>query len=466
MADHLDQIFGAYDIRGVVGENLDSPTARRIARAYGDHVTPDRPGRYLVGHDARLTSPALAEAVSVGLREGGHHVVHLGQATTPMTYWVGAEEGFDGSVTVTASHLPPEHNGMKLCRDDAKPLSVEDGLPEIEAAVRRALVEGDPPPASPTDEVTGRIDRMEVYVAALRRFLAPSRPLRIAVDASCGVGGVDTERLLSPVDPVASAGLEVWFLNTAPDGRFPAHSGNPLDEDATTELSALVVERGLDLGVAYDGDADRLVAVDETGARLGPGTLGGLLALRLLEGAPGATVLYDLRASRALPEVIAAHGGVPQRTRVGHAIIKPAMRAADAVFAAELSGHYYYCDLHVTDSGLRSLIELVNLVAASDRPLSVLRRPFDVYPTAAEANREVADRAAVLAGLEAAYVADGLTVEHLDGLSVDGDDWWANVRASNTEPVIRVNVGATTADRLAAVQATLWARVDALAGPT
>ncbi len=462
MADRLEEIFGAYDIRGVVGENLDTPTVRRIARAYGDFVASDHPGRFLVGHDARLTSVALSEAVSVGLREGGHHVVHLGLATTPMTYWVGAEGGFDGSVTVTASHLPPEHNGLKLCADDAKPLSVEHGLPEIQAAVRRALTDGDPPPAPVVDERTGRIDRLEPYVAALRAHLRPARPLRIAVDASCGVGGVDTERLFATVDPAESADVEVWFLNTTPDGRFPAHSGNPLDESATASLSQLVVDRGLDLGVAYDGDADRLVAVDETGDRLGPGTLGGLLALRMLEGAPGATVLYDLRASRALPEVITAHGGVPQRTRVGHAIIKPAMRAVDAVFAAELSGHYYYRDLHVTDSGLRSLLELVNLVAAADAPLSALRAPFDVYPTAAEANRRVTDRAAVLAGLEAAY-ADA-RLDHLDGLSIDGPDWWCNVRASNTEPVIRVNIGATTQARLDEEQARLWERIDALAG--
>lgn len=396
------------------------------------------------------------------MREGGHHVVHLGLATTPMTYWVGAEDGFDGSITITASHLPPEHNGLKLCAEDARPLSVENGLPEIEAAVRAASTDGDPPPAASVDERVSRTQRLDHYVEALRAHLRPARPLRIAVDASCGVGGVDAERLFAPNDPAASGGVEAWFLNTKPDGRFPAHSGNPLDESATVALSQLVVDRGLDFGVAFDGDADRAVAVDETGARLGPGTLGGLLALRLLENAPGATVLYDLRASRALPEVISAHGGRPERTRVGHAIIKPAMRAAGAAFAAELSGHYYYRDLHFTDSGLRSLIELVNLVAAADQPLSALRRPFDVYPTAPERNERVGDRLAVLQGLEATYREAGATIDLLDGLSVDGPDWWCNVRGSNTEPVIRINIGATSQSRLDHEQARLLARIQEL----
>ncbi|MBI2704685.1 MAG: phosphomannomutase/phosphoglucomutase [Actinobacteria bacterium] len=439
MADRLDEIFGAYDIRGIAGENIDTPIMRAIGRAYGDHVAPGR-GRFLIGHDGRTTSPALSEAVSVGLREGGHSVVHLGLAPTPMCYWVGATSGFAGSVTVTASHLPPEHNGCKLCRDDAIPLSGEDGLPEIKAAVRANA--GGPPALGRASEMLGRLDAMAAYVDCLRSHLRLARPLRFAVDASCGAGALDTGVLFED-EAAAALGLEVWKLNFNVDGRFPAHAANPLEAAATEQLSRLVVEHGLDFGLCYDGDADRAVVVDEHGQRLPPDTLGGLLAVHLLGSSPGATALYDLRASRALPEAIEAAGGKAVRTRVGHAIVKPAMRAHDALFAAELSGHYYYRDLHFTDSGIRTLIELINLVSAGSEPLSWLRSPFETYAVSGEVNRAVTDRDEVRTVLDvlAATFADG-QIDHLDGLSVDYDDWWFNVRASNTEPVLRFNIGA------------------------
>jgi phosphomannomutase len=446
-------IFGAYDIRGVVGDDLDSVVARRIGRAYGDHLRPGGGGRFLIGHDARRSSPALAEAFSVGLREGGHRVTHLGLATTPMTYWVGAEGRYDGSVTVTASHLPPAHNGFKLCRHDAIPLSVEDGLPQILAAV----VAPEPPPAAPTSEDLGRVEALSHYASRLGAHLRPARRLRVAVDAGNGVGGADTLAVLQGRDDV-----ELVAVGLHPDGGFPNRSANPLDPGATDRLGQLVVAHGCDLGVAYDGDADRAVAVDELGQTLTPDAFGALLATWVLAAHPGATVLYDLRASRALPEAIEAAGGVAVRTRVGHAYVKPGMRRHDAAFAAELSGHYYYRDLHFTDNGLRSLIELANLVAAADRPLSALAAPLGRYALSGEVNLTAADPAAVLAGLAPAY-ADGRQ-DHLDGLSVDYDDWWFNVRASNTEPVVRVNVGALSAEILAAHLGELLARVRSWAG--
>lgn len=435
--DRLDDIFGAYDVRGVVGDDLDSSVALRLGRAYADHLAPRGGGRFLVGHDVRTSSPALAEAVSVGMRLGGHSVTHLGLAATPLVYWAGAEGRFDGSVAVTASHLPPEHNGFKLCRRDAIPLSSEDGLPDILAAMRAG-----PPTAStlPVDDELRRAHVLDHYVARLRAHLRPARRVRVVVDAGGGAGGLDTERLLDSV-----ADVDAFLLDAHPDGRFSGRSPNPLDVGATDRLAATVLAHGADLGVAYDGDADRAVAVDETGARLAPDALGALLAVHLLERHPGAVVLYDLRASRALAEDVAAAGGLARRTRVGHAFVKPAMRAADAVFAAELSGHYYYRDLHTTDSGLRSLIELIDLVAAADRPLSELAAPFDRYPTSGEINVAAPSAAAaseVLAALAGRF--PGTAVDHLDGVSLDADDWWANVRASHTEPVLRVNVGATT----------------------
>lgn len=451
----LDRIFGAYDIRGVVGDDLDSVVARRIGRAYGDHLCPGGGGRFLIGHDGRLSSAGLAEAFSVGLREGGHRVTHIGLAPTPMVYWVGAEGRFDGSVTVTASHLPPAHNGFKLCRRDARPLSVDDGLPAIEAAVAAP----EPPPAPEISEELGQQRPVAHYAARLGEHLRPARPVRIAVDAGNGVGGLDTEVLLAGRDDV-----DVLAVGYHPDGRFPNRSANPLDDGATDRLAALVVANGCDLGLAYDGDADRAVAVDETGRRVPPDALGGLLALHLLARHPGSTVAYDLRASRAVPEAITAAGGHPVRSRVGHAFMKPAMRHADAVFGAELSGHYYYRDLHYTDSAIRTLIELVNVVAAADQPLSALAEPFGRYPLSGEVNRRVANPAAVVAALADAYA--GSPQDHLDGLSVDEDDWWFNVRASNTEPLVRVNVGALDGATLAARQADVLAQVDAAGAAT
>lgn len=444
-----EHLFGAYDIRGVVGQDLDSRKTRAIAGAYGNYLCPEKPGRFVVGYDTRLSSPALAEAVSVGLREEGHQVVHIGLATTPMVYWYGAEGGFDGSVAVTASHLHPQYNGLKFCERDAKPLSGVHGLPEIAAALKN------PPSVSerPISHVVEHRSPLALYVSNIRRRLKPERPIKIAVDAGNGAGSVDTQRVFSPFDP-----LQVWRLGFHPDGLFPSRASNPLEEGALDGLAEMITKHGLELGIAFDGDADRAVAVDERGEMVPPDMLGGLIALHLLKDHPGATILYDLRASRALPELIEKAGGHPVRTRVGHAFIKPAMREQQAIFAMELSGHYYYADLHYTDNGLRTLIELINLVSAGDQPLSEMLTPFQIYHTSGEINRQVPDRERVLKALEAEY-GDG-QIDHLDGLSVDYPDWWFNARASHTEPVLRINIGATSQTRLDEERKTLLSRLD------
>lgn len=444
-----EHLFGAYDIRGVVGPDLDSRKTRAIAGAYGNYLCPKKPGRFVVGHDTRTSSPALAEAVSIGLREEGHHVVHIGLATTPMVYWYGAEGGFDGSVAVTASHLHPEYNGLKFCERDAKPLSGMHGLPEIAAALRNPSGA----PQRPISHVIEYRSPLALYVSTIRRRLKPERPIRVAVDAGNGAGSVDTEKVFSPFDP-----LQVWRLGFHPDGLFPSRSSNPLEEGALDALAEMVTKHDLDFGLAFDGDADRAVAVDERGEMVPPDTLGGLIALHLLKDHPGATILYDLRASRALPELIEKAGGHPVRTRVGHAFIKPAMREQQAVFAAELSGHYYYADLHYTDNGLRTLIELINLVAAGDKPLSEMLAPLQTYYTSGEINRQVPDRNRVLKALETEY-QDG-QIDHLDGLSVDYADWWFNARASHTEPVLRLNIGASSQKRLDKERKALLSKLD------
>jgi phosphomannomutase len=432
VADRYSRVFGAYDIRGIVGDDLDSTTVMAIARAYGDYLCPKEPGSFLIGHDGRWSSPALAEAVSVGLRASGHRVTHIGLSSTPMVYWYGAEGGFDGSIAISASHLPANYNGLKLCQRDALPLSGEHGLPEIEAMSRKTPKQS----ARPGSELLAIASPLGQYTARIRSRLKLARPLKIAVDSGNGMGGISTEALFSPF----VAGV-LWRLSFHPDPYFSGRSPNPLEEGALDRLSETVKKRKLDFGLAFDGDADRAVAVDERGEMVPPDALGGLIAMRFLKENPGAVILHDLRTSRAVAEQIEAAGGHPVRSRVGHAFIKRAMREHSAVFAMELSGHYYYSDLHYTDNGLRTLVELLNIVSAEGKPLSELIKPFQRYPTSGEINLKVADQAKVLTTLENKY-REG-RMDHLDGLSVDYPDWWFNARSSHTESILRVNIGAT-----------------------
>jgi phosphomannomutase len=429
--DRYTRVFGAYDVRGIVGEDLDSATVMAIARAYGDYLCPKEPGSFLIGHDGRWSSPALAEAVSIGLRASGHRVTHIGLSSTPMVYWYGAEGDFDGSIAISASHLPANYNGLKLCQRDALPLSGEHGLPEIEAMSRKTLKQ----PGRPGSELLAFASPLGQYIALIRSRLKPSRPLKIAVDAGNGMGGISAEALFSPFDAV-----ELWRLSFHPDSYFSGRSPNPLEEGALDRLSETVKKRKLDFGLAFDGDADRAVAVDEKGEMVPPDALGGMIALHFLKENPGAVILHDLRTSRAVAELIKAAGGQAVRSRVGHAFIKRAMREHNAVFAMELSGHYYYSDLHYTDNGLRTLVELINIISAEAKPLSELIKPFQRYPTSGEINLKVADREKVLTALENKYHKG--RIDHLDGLSVDYPDWWFNVRSSHTESILRVNIGA------------------------
>lgn len=422
-------LFHAYDIRGVAGSELDCEQAMAIARGFGDTVRTGA-GHFVIGYDARTTSPSLAEAVSLGLRSGGHEVTHIGFSSTPMLYWYGAEQGFDGSIIITASHLPSRYNGFKLCAKDAVPLSGDKGLPEVEA--RLSLPFKFDQTCNP---LVHHESALEPYVQLMRGYLEDIASMELAVDAGNGVGGVDTHQVFKHFKQVS-----LHEINFKPDGHFPKRSPNPLNPGALTELSASVIKHKCAFGVAFDGDADRAVAVDEKGEMVSPDLLGGLLATHFLRQHPGATILYDLRASRAVPEAIEAAGGRAVRTRVGHVFVKTTMREQQAVFALELSGHYYYADLHYTDNGLRSLIELARLVSKSDKPLSCLLKPLQRYALSGEINLHIANREAALNALEKTY-ADA-QVDHLDGLSIDYPDWWFNARLSRTEPLLRLCAGA------------------------
>jgi phosphomannomutase len=451
MVDRYSKIFGAYDIRGVVGTEIDSLVVRDISRAFGEYLCPQRIGHFLIGHDDRWSSAAFAEAASFGLREHGHKVTHIGLASTPLVYWYGAEGGFDGSIAITASHLPPNYNGLKLCSLDALPLSSEHGLSEVADILRKPRKTS----SQTCSEVVRYVSALAEYAREIRRHLKPVRPLRVAVDAGNGLGGMATEIVFAPIDTV-----ELWRLNFHPDSKFPARPPNPLEPAALDQLASVVKEHGLDFGVAFDGDADRAIVVDEQGKMVPPDAIGGLIALHKLKTTPGTTILHDLRVSRAIPQQIKEAGGQPVRSRVGHAFIKRAMREHNAIFAMELSGHYYYADLHYTDSGQRTLVELINIISAEKKPLSSLIEPFEIYPTSGEINLKVADRAGLLAGLEARH-KDG-NLDHLDGISVDYPDWWFNARPSNTESVVRINIGAINSTILGEKRQSLLNEADEL----
>jgi phosphomannomutase len=435
--DRYSRIFGAYDIRGVVGEDLDTPTIMKIARAYAEYLCPEQPGHFVIGHDDRWSSAAFAEAASIGLRQSGHKVTHIGLSSTPMVYWYGAEGDFDGSITISASHLPPNYNGLKLCSRDAVPLSNEHGLPDIEAMLRESSRIN----TRASSESVQYASPLAEYTANIRRHLKPIRPVKVAVDAGNGMGGIETETVLAPY-----GGIELWRINFHPDSKFPVRPSNPLIEGALDQLAGIVKKNNLDFGLAFDGDADRAILVDEQGKMVPPDALGGLIAVHFLESNHGANILHDLRVSRAFPEQIKAAGGQPVRSRVGHSFIKRAMREHGAVFAMELSGHYYYADLHYTDNALRTLVEVINILSIKNETLSELVKPFQRYATSGEINLEVANRDLVLASLEAKF-RDG-QADHLDGLSVDYPDWWFNVRCSHTEPVLRLNIGTVRQDLL------------------
>lgn len=423
------KVFGAYDIRGIYGQNIDCEFARQLGQSFGSYICPKSPGNFLVGHDARLSSPELADALCLGLSQAGHQVTNIGLASTPLIYWYGAEGGFDGSVTVTASHLPPQHNGFKLCRKGAETLSAEDGLPDIEKAMGQ---DKSASMAGQTSKIEAPLDK---YISRLVSLSNSGKTIKVAVDGGTGVAGPEVKALF--------ANLPNWHLvgiGLTPDGVFPERSPNPLDKGQLDHLIGKVREEGCSFGAAFDGDADRIVFVDEQGNVLSPDLATCLLSGHMLKASPGATVLYDLRASRVVPEYIATKGGIALRTCVGHSYIKRTMRQTQAVFAGELSGHFYFSDMHSTDNAMRALIEMMNLLSDTSQPLSALVAPLQKYASSGEINLHIDNVGEALARLESCF-ADGKQ-EKLDGLSVDYSGWWFNARASQTEPILRLTVEA------------------------
>ncbi len=429
----MSSIFKAYDIRGIYGKTLDEALARKIGRAFVAFLGCKT---VLVGRDMRPHSEPLFQALADGLMEQGADVVDLGLVSTPMTYFANGTLGADASIMLTASHNPGEWNGFKLCREQAIPISGATGIKEIEKIV---MADHYPPSAR-----RGRLSRHDIvpaYVQRIRSFADLKRPLRVAIDYANGLGIVEGEVLRG------LKGLEIEPLFDTLDGTFPNHEANPLHEETWEALRHKITTGNYDLGLYFDGDADRVGFMDEKGQIVTSDMITALIAQEMLARNPGAAIFYDLRSSWAVKEVISEHGGRPMMSRVGHAFIKQQMREADAVFAGELSGHYYFKDNFYTESSALAALYVANLLSHSDRPLSEVMKPIKRYVASGEINSEVHDTQAVLQRLRDAYAGRGRVIE-LDGLSVEFADWWFNVRASNTEPLIRLNLEARTADAM------------------
>jgi phosphomannomutase len=422
-------IFKAYDIRGSYPDELDEEMAGKIGAAFAILL---KARRIVVGRDMRLSAQTLAQAFIEGAASSGASVADIGMTTTPMLYYAIIEGTFDGGAMITASHLPGGMNGFKLCREKAIPLSGDHGLPALERLVREAAPVKSRPPSEDSYQ---ELDMLDTYVDKLSTFVHNPRPLRIAVDAGNGMAGPEVSALFK--------GFPIWTvipMYMEPDGKFPHHIANPLLTSATRELQAVVVKEKADIGVAFDGDADRCGFIDEKGERIPEDLVTALIAEFLLTKEPGATILHDLRSSRVVPETITRLGGKAVRCRVGHAFIKEQMREENALFAGELSGHYYYRDMGFTDNAIFTMIQMLNFLSLKMTPVSQAIRTLKKYYSTGEINMEIDDKGSVFAALEAQY--KDARKDHLDGLTIEYDAWWFNLRASNTEPVIRLNLEA------------------------
>jgi phosphomannomutase len=433
-------VFKAYDVRGIYPSELDEDGAYRIGRAYVDVF---EPRRIAVARDMRLSSPSLAEAVTSGAAEAGADVVDIGMAGTEILYFAVGELGLDGGIVVTASHNPKEYAGMKIVRRGALPVGGESGLLDVRD---RAMADADMSRGqAPGHRRTGAVATHDIYPAFVERVLSfidvdALRPLRVVVDAANGMAGV----MLPPILERLPIETHRYFFE--PDGTFPNHEPNPLLPENREFIIEKVRAHRADVGIAFDGDADRCFFVDDTGEFVAGDFVAALLAESMLGKEPGAKVIYDVRASWAVPDLIERAGGVPLVNRVGHAFIKHRMREEGAVFAGEVSGHYYFRDFSQADSGTIPALLVLELISKRARPLSEILRPLrERYFITGELNTRVRDVALKLQELKERFGSEG-EVSHLDGISVTARDWHMNVRPSNTEPLLRLNLEALDPD--------------------
>jgi phosphomannomutase len=444
----LEAIFKAYDVRGTVPDQIDASLARSVGGAFVRVVDAST---VVVGHDMRPSSPDLAGAFADGAAAAGADVVLIGLAATDQLYFASGHLGHPGAM-FTASHNPAQYNGIKLCRSEARPVGMDTGLAEI----RDALAAGETPSASDPGTVSER-DVLEAYAAHLLS-LAPvsGRRLKVVVDAGNGMAGLTAPAVF---ERLGEDHVELVPMYFELDGSFPNHEANPIEAENLVDLQRRVVEEKADAGLAFDGDADRCFLVDEKGDAVSPSTLTALIAARELDKEPGATVIHNLITSRAVPELVTELGGTAVRSRVGHSYIKGTMAETGAIFGGEHSGHFYFRDFWRADSGMLAALHTLAALAATDRPLSEVAAEYERYVVSGEINSTVDDQAAIVADVEATYAVDGRTVDHLDGLTVTTDDWWFNVRPSNTEPLLRLNVEGKDTATMERVRDEVLARI-------
>jgi phosphomannomutase len=425
-------VFKAYDIRGTYPDQVNEGLFEAIGQAAPIVL---KCQSAVVGRDMRESGVPLAQAMIRGLTKSGCDVVDIGMASTPMLYFATAYLKAGAGVQITASHNPAAYNGCKWCREDAIPVAYDTGLADIEKLVNKnAITVG-----VRTGSVTVQ-DIFSEYRANLLKYAGSIKPLTVVVDAGNGVMGAFLPRLFEKLP------CELIPLYFEPDGNFPNHEANPIKAENMRDLVAKVKESGADLGVAFDGDGDRSMYVDEQGNIIPADFITALLAGEMLSMEPGATIFYDLRSSKVVKEEIERLGGVAKMCRVGHSFIKAMMREDKAIFAGELSGHFYFRDLHYTDNAEMAMLSVLNVLSKSGKKLSELVAPFKKYFATGEINFVVDDTAKILEKVEKQYKASAREVFHLDGLSMYFDDYWFNIRASNTEPVLRLNLEADTAE--------------------
>ncbi|WP_171108468.1 MULTISPECIES: phosphomannomutase/phosphoglucomutase [Streptomyces] len=445
MAADLSQIVKAYDVRGVVPDQWDEPLAELFGAAFAQVTRADA---IVIGHDMRPSSPGLSRAFARGAAARGVDVTEIGLCSTDQLYYASGVLNLPGAM-FTASHNPAKYNGIKMCRAGAAPVGQDTGLAEIRELVERWSESGAPEPAAKQGTITQR-DTLEDYAAHLRSLvdLTSIRPLKVVVDAGNGMGGHTV--------PTVFAGLP---LDLVPmyfelDGTFPNHEANPLDPANIVDLQQRVRTEGADLGIAFDGDADRCFVVDENGDPVSPSAITALVASRELakHGGEG-VVIHNLITSWTVPEVVKENGGTPIRTRVGHSFIKAEMARTGAIFGGEHSAHYYFRDFWNADTGMLAALHVLAALGGQEGPLSSLVAQYDRYAGSGEINSTVDDQQDRIAALKSAYEGrEGITLDELDGLTVTADDWWFNVRPSNTEPLLRLNAEARDEATMAKVR--------------
>ena len=436
----VHRVIKAYDVRGLVGEELDEQFVAEVGGAFARLMRDENASRVVIGYDMRDSSPSLADAFAEGVVAQGLDVVRIGLASTDQLYFAAGLLDCPGAM-FTASHNPAAYNGIKLCRAGAKPVGKDTGL----TVISEEVIAGVPGHDGPRGAVTER-DVLSEYGEFLRSLvdLAELRPMKVAVDAGNGMAGHTTPAVLGSISPITLAPL---FFEL--DGTFPNHEANPLDPANLVDLQAFVLETGADIGLAFDGDADRCFVVDELGQPVSPSAVTALVASRELSREIGATVIHNLITSRAVPELVTERGGTPVRSRVGHSYIKALMADTGAIFGGEHSAHYYFRDFWGADSGMLAALHVLAALGEQHRPLSDLMADYQRYEASGEVNFTVTDAEACVDEVLSTFGTRIQAIDHLDGVTVDlGDGQWFNLRMSNTEPLLRLNVEARTTEEV------------------